>query len=63
VDAARVTLMDVLYHVDGFATIKTIEIIEDDSAEKAIIHLEPTHEYWCGESAPTISAANNVPIS
>jgi hypothetical protein len=63
VDAARVTLMDVLYHVGGFATIKKIEITEDDLTEKAIIHLEPTHEYWCGETSPTINAANAVPIS
>ena len=63
VDAARVNLMDTLYHVDGYATIRKIEIVENPTAEKAIIHLEPTHEYWCGEIAPTISAANAVPIS
>jgi hypothetical protein len=63
IDAARVTLMDILHHVDGYATIRSIEVTEDDKAEKAVIHLEPTHEYWCGDTAPTISAANNVPIS
>lgn len=63
VEAARISLADVLYHVDGYATIKGIEIIEDSAAQKAVIHLEPFHEFWCGEKSPALNAHNQVPVS
>ena len=63
VDAARLSLMDILVSRDGYATIKKIELVEDVRANKVVLTCEPEHTFFAGQDGPTILASNAVPIS
>jgi hypothetical protein len=63
IPAAKLQLTDVMYGHDAYAMIKSISVVEVEGAGKAVIHVEPTHEFWCGAEAPTLSAHNQIPVS
>src|ERR1700677_3506665 len=63
IPAGKLTVSDFLILRDGYASITTIEHVEEES-EKVQLSCEPEHEFFCSESkAASILVHNVQPIS
>ena len=63
VPVANITLMDFLISREGYAQIKTIELVEDPLGRKVVLTCEPEHTFFAGAERPSILVSNSVPIS
>jgi hypothetical protein len=63
VKAIDVQLSDFLIVRNGYATIASIEFVEDKDGQKVSLTCEPVHTFFAGEVQPTILCSNVQPNS
>jgi hypothetical protein len=60
--ASELTLSHMLFTVEGFDFVESIELVRAPGASKVQVTCSPSHVFYCGEDEPYILAHNYAPV-